>query len=144
MRKPAPQFLAEIKNGSIEISAKVAFKAFLQRFIGKRVFLIIKPVTKTRTINQNAYYWGGVLTPISEHTGHSVEDLHEMFKDEYIARQEITWRGIKRKIPASSKTKDTVEFSEYVDKIIVEASEMGIRILSPEEYYEQFNIDIKH
>ncbi len=143
MKKPAPQFLAEIRNGSIEISAKVAFKAYLQRFINKRVFLIIKPVTKIRTINQNAYYWGGVLTPISEHTGDSIEVLHELFKDMFIARQEVTWRGIRKKIPATTKTKDMVEFSEYVDKIIVEASQMGIIILSPEEYYQQFSVKIK-
>lgn len=141
MKTPPPQFLAEVEEGKIKVLAHLAYRAFLQKHVGKRVYLVIKPVTKTRTTNQNSYYWGGVLTPISDHTGYSVEDLHELFKGMFIGRQEITWRGVKHKIPPSSKIKDTKEFGEYIDKITVEATDLGVKILTPEEYYEQFNID---
>jgi len=144
MKKPSPQFLAEIEEGNVKLYNKIAFRAYIQKYVGKKVYLIVKPVNKIRTLNQNAYYWGGVLAPIADHTGYSPEDLHELFKEMFIGRQEVTWRGVKRKIPTTTTTKTTTEFSDYVNKIIVEAGEMGIVILSPDEYLQQFNIDIEH
>lgn len=139
MKKPIPQFRAEIKKGKIEIEQRVAFNAYLKKLIGKKIYLIVKPISKIRSLNQNNYYWGGVLTPISEHTGHSIEDLHELFKEMFLGRQEITWRGMKKNILTTTTSKNTSEFSEYTSKIISEVADMGIRIASPEEYYDNFS-----
>lgn len=91
---------------------------------------------ETRSNPQNRYYWGHVLPTISEHTGHSCEELHEIFKLKFnsvvahIGKDEI----IVGKSTASLKT---MEFEHYLSRIITWASmELGVIITNPEDKNE--------
>lgn len=66
----------------------------------------------TRSLDQNAYYWGVVLTLIAEHTGYETDELHELFKQRF---NPMTVLG--DTIGGSTKKLGTSGFSAYVERI---------------------------
>lgn len=48
------------------------------------VEIIIRPVKQKRSLPSNRYYWGVVLRLISEHTGHTQEEVHTEMKDMFL------------------------------------------------------------
>lgn len=129
---------------------------------GERFNLYICSKRKSRTLPQNRYYWGVVLHTISQDTGIDVEDLHEYFKHKYTMRtqfyisqdlMEVTADGVISKargeimgglheVSMSTKSMNTKEFGEYIDKIIRWASEQGMRIPQPNEIPEESLIEM--
>ena len=135
-------FHAEIKNGKRVVrGSKISFSDYVRATYkeGERIVLTIKKYRKARTDKQNLYYWGGVLDTIvqeiADTTGNDAETLHRTFKYMFLPKQRVMWRGIERKVVPSTTNLDVNEFSEYVNKVIAEAAQLGIVIQSPEEYY---------
>ena len=90
---------------------------------------------KGRSNQQNRYYWGAVLKAVSNHTGYSPDELHEFFKLKFnkehisIGKDEVT-------IGKSTSSLQTMEFEQYLSKIIMFASmELGVIIPNPDETY---------
>lgn len=106
--------------------------------IDPKMTVEIKQHKKTRTGLQNAYYFGVVLKTISEYTGNTVEELHEIFKDKFLPKMEFEGFGVKKEVPVSTTKLNTHEFADYVDNILMLVSEYGLYIPSPGEqgYYE--------
>ncbi|HAF28987.1 MAG TPA: hypothetical protein DCG75_08055 [Bacteroidales bacterium] len=79
------EITTSIQNGKIKRNAKTVIDAF-KSFEGKNVTLILKPFKNTRSIPQNAYYWG-VVIPIWQNIiktewveFYSKEEIHEFLK----------------------------------------------------------------
>src|SRR3990172_2997170 len=79
------EIITSIVNGKIKRNAKTVISAF-KSFEGKNLVLIFKPLRKTRSISQNAYYWG-VVIPIWQNIlqsewceFYSKEETHEFLK----------------------------------------------------------------
>ena len=79
------EIITSIVNGKIKRNAKTVISAF-KSFEGKNLILILKPLRKTRSISQNAYYWG-VVIPIWQNIlqsewgeFYSKEETHEFLK----------------------------------------------------------------
>src|SRR6476661_4392992 len=99
----------------------------------------IKP-NRNRSLNQNDYYWGTIITyclegfkdagwRISESQVH--EELKKMFLKEDVVN-ELT--GEVKTIQRDSKGLSTVEFNEYIEKIQQFAAEfLGVVIPDPGE-----------
>lgn len=84
--------------------------------------------------NQNGYYWAVVLPTISDFTGHTPEELHEIYKHRFASRKRYTMKdGSTVIIPKSTASMDTLEFTAYIDRICAEAAEMGCVVPSPEK-----------
>lgn len=126
------RFLGRVEGGKLIIKSQKALDTYLAQIPdGKDVFVTIKPVRRTRSLPQNAWYWGCVLPLISEHTGHSVEELHEIFKRLFLPPKYIEYRGKEIKLPSSTTATDTLEFATFVDRVRAEAANMGIVIPEP-------------
>jgi hypothetical protein len=70
-----------------------------------------------RSLQQNRYYFGVVLRTLSEHTGESVENLHEVLKFKFNPKV-ISFSGMEEtKVGGSTKDMTTEVFMEYIDKI---------------------------
>src|SRR5680860_984296 len=79
------EIITSIVNGKIKRNAKTVIDAF-KSFEGKNLTLILKPLRNTRSVNQNAYYWG-VVIPIWQNIFktewgefYSKEETHEFLK----------------------------------------------------------------
>jgi len=106
----------------------------------------IKPRKRTRSLDQNAYYFAAVVTPfrdwLRENYGDSqmsTDDAHEMLKVKTLGLTE-------KQIPNSdqtvtiiphSKTLTVEEFSEYIEKCAAWLAEFcNIIVLPSEDFYE--------
>ncbi len=114
---------------------------------------------KNRSMPQNRYYWGVVLFVISKETGINPEELHEYFKHRFALKTEfhveknmaVTQAGLLvlneislkvQELSRPTKLMSTKDFTEYLDRIIVWASEKGMYIPKPNEIPEEHLIEM--
>lgn len=92
---------------------------------------------KQRSGNQNRYYWGIVLKILSEHTGFTIDEIHEVLKVKFLR----AWKSLDTKngyIEAeyiqSTADLGTGEFEDYLTKIREWASiELSCWVPEPNE-----------
>lgn len=96
------------------------------------------PDKKNRSNSQNRYYWGCVLPLVSDHTGFTIEEAHEVLKYKFLKG----WKNIKNpkkeyievEYVRSTTSLDTKSFEEYMTKVREFASaDMGLYIPEPNE-----------
>lgn len=117
---------AHIKDMAISANNKKEWAEFLLANDGKEV--LIKRTTGTRSIPQNNYYFGVVLGEISKHTGHSVNELHSIFKRMFLPPVTVKYRDREIRMPGSTAKLNKSEMAEYLLRITAEAASMGITI----------------
>jgi hypothetical protein len=145
MALKVPKIIAEVVNGSLkfDLKQKDILRRWLNNLNGFKVELVIKKYRKKRTIPQNSYYWGIVLDLISEASGYTTEELHELFKRLYL-KKEIVIGGKVYEVSVSTKKLNTDQFEKYIEKIKRFAEiKLSLRIPNPNEidYEEEFIID---
>ena len=113
------------------------FKQFnLQKFIEKvkeinwEVVIMVKKYYKPRTINQNKYYWGWIITPMANYLWYEIEEMHEILKYKYLKDKTDDFEYIKR-----TRDLTTKEFTDYVEKVKDFASTLWIILQSADEYF---------
>ena len=90
-----------------------------------------------RSNNQNRYYWGIVLKRISEHTGFTIDETHEVLKAKFLR----AWKSLDTKkgyieVEYAKSTRDlnTKEFEDYMTQIREWASiDIGVWVPEPNE-----------
>lgn len=124
-----PRFIAKIEKGALTFNNPDAVSAYLRGFsVGQELDVVISKRSRPRSTPQNSWYWGGILPVISRETGHTIEELHEIFKRKFLQRKIVKYRDQNIAMPGSSAECTTMEFSEYIERIRAEAAEMGITI----------------
>ena len=106
--------------------------------LGKPWQVTIEPYRKKRTLSQNALMWKWiheVAHHVSEHTGHTEDEIHDFFKQQFLPPK-IVEIGGKVSTYRTTTTLKTKEMSEYMDKIYAWAtSELGLMLRLPEEMH---------
>ncbi len=127
-------------EGKLVLNERHTFIKLLQPLKGREIELVVKRRAKTRSGDQNAYYWGVVVHLVMEglnDLGHDVtqEDTHDFLKGQFNAREVVNEAtGEVVKVPRSTTELSTAEFSEYVERISKWAGEwLGISIPLPNE-----------
>lgn len=105
----------------------------------------LKPRKRTRTLDQNKYYWSAVVQPFTEWLHENWGDVlldkeqaHEMLKVKILGltEKQLPSGEIVTVIP-HSRTLKTDEFWQYVEKCSQWLEEFtGIIVLSPDQFYE--------
>lgn len=108
--------------------------------------LTLKPRARTRSLDQNSYYWVAVVEPFTqwlrEVYGDSRIDkdqAHEMLKAKIlgITKKEIPGSGEDLMLLPRSKTLTVEEFSEYIEKCAAWLAEFcEIIVIPSENFYE--------
>lgn len=91
------------------------------------VTVLVERKRTSRSKEQLAYYWAVVLPEIAHHTGHDVDDLHEIFKSKYLRKKRF-WRGNDLTTVSSTTVLTLHEMSNFISLVIAEANEMEIEI----------------
>ena len=90
---------------------------------------------KPRSSNQSRYYFGQVVAPIAEHTGHSALEIHEILKQMFIPKEVLKISGVEYTVARSTTDLTTVEMEQYLALIRAWAGiELGVSIMLPNEY----------
>lgn len=127
------KFHAEIKAHSIKFKNEGYIRQMLSKWEGKKVEVSINGEFNKRSINQNKYYWL-VLELIGRDTGNLPEDLHRLFKSQFLKKKQVSFKGKAYNMPVSTTELSKGEFVEYMMKIGAEVAELGIVLPSPEDY----------
>ena len=96
----------------------------------------IKQYRRKRSLDQNAFMWGVPLKILSEHTGHSPDDMREYLLGEWSGWQEyeIEGRTFTKPVKNSTSQLTTLEFTKFLEWIEMwSAHKLGISIPRPNE-----------
>lgn len=114
---------AQVKGGKLFIRNRRGFdQQIAQLREGWEVEVAVTRRRATRSLPQNAYYWGVVVELIAEHTGYTPDEIHDICKAMFIPKRlavqdgngEIVGEYV---IGGSTRTLNKVQFGEYVEAI---------------------------
>lgn len=113
--------VAQTKKGKLFIENR---RVFDQQVAGLderwTLEVTVKRLRATRSVRQNRYWWGVCVQLVSEHTGYTPEEIHEIAKQMFIPKKLAVSDGngeIKGEfvVGGSTRTMNTAEFSEFVE-----------------------------
>jgi len=114
------RFNAKITDRTLKFINPEYLKNFLREMSeGQFLIIDIEKRKNIRSLSQNSLYWGYILPTIADYTGYTSEELHSVFKRQFLPRKYITLAN-KRKLVDPTTTKlTTKDFTEYIEKIMV-------------------------
>jgi len=128
-----------IKEGKLHIINRNIFDNDIARMDGKSVEIVIQPKKKTRSNQQNRFYWSVVVALIKEgfvNMGHedvTAEDVHSFLKSRFLSKEIVNNdTGEIVNIPTGTSNLSTTDFMTFIDKCMKFASEyLGVVIPEP-------------
>ena len=94
--------------------------------------LLLDKVKRRRTVDQNRLMWLW-LSCISEETGNTPQELHDIYCSKFLART-ADFRGETIWVVSGTSGLTTSEFSAFLDRIQAHAaSELGITLPNPDD-----------
>ena len=90
---------------------------------------------KSRSVSQNRLMWMW-LNIISQETGNDADDLHELLKIKFLGTEKKVFLGTDIERAKSTTKLNTIEFTNYLDKIETLANSIGITLPHPEIIYK--------
>ncbi len=131
MQKHDRIFFGKIEQGKLKLRDKARFDMLCSLLDGREIKVELSEAKKTRSNQQNRWYWGVIIPMIAEHQGCEVweyEQVHFELKRLILGVQK---KG-KLEIVKSSAKMDTLEFTEYVETVRRWAvKELGVVIPDP-------------
>ena len=124
-----------IVDGRLVLDNPRWFKGMIQLHDDCKVMVVVERRKKSKSKEQLGYLWGVVYPLITEHTGHTPEELHEIFKSKFLRRR-MLWRGTDITTVNGTQGLSTGEMAEFTSKVILEANELGIAIPEPDKLYQ--------
>lgn len=128
----APIFPGVVRDGRLHADAPEKVSAHLATLEGLRVGFKVEDL---RSLDAHRYLFGVVYAAISDHTGHSVEALHEFFKRKFLSRTAVritdpeTGEFEEVEVVESSTIQGRRAFWEFTDRVKLFAAEfMGLEI----------------
>jgi len=134
------------ESGTMKLFNRAALTDWLNKHPNKQVVLTIKVNHKRRSNPQNGYYWAVVVQMVMDAMNaygndFTPDEIHETLKAKFNFREVETMPDNFTEVPVSTARLNTVEFSQYIEKIQRYAAVMlNINIPSPNE---QMTIDFK-
>lgn len=138
MTKITPRFKATNKNGAIIFQDSETVRQYV-RTLQEEIAVVISNyrIPAKRSNPQNRYYFGVVLPVISDYTGYSIEEIHDLLKQKFLLEDYILHlkEGQEEiRIPKSTTKLTTVEFEAYLSEIREWASkDLSVYVPLPNE-----------
>lgn len=99
---------------------------------------------KRRTLPQNALMWMWFAC-ISQETGQSVDDIHDTYCAMFLTRTAVNAHGDEVRLYRGTSKLNTDEMTDFMNRVQLDAAEMGIRLPRPEdEYYQEFENEYRN
>jgi len=132
------KYKGTIKSGKLVLQDEDIWEMNLQALEGQNIEITISKQKSNRSIQQNRYLWGGCYKLISEYTGYTIEEVHELCKSMFLKKHLdiVTKDKIERyTVIGSTAILDKVTFGEYVNNVRDWASiKLGLFIPDPGEF----------
>lgn len=143
----ALEFVCPVVQGRLPEREGRHFDEALRALNGKRVVVSVAEVKKTRSSQQNRYYWSCVVKLITDafrDAGNMVnaDDVHDFLKAEVgkLSQVLVTVEGEVFRGPGSTAKLTTTEFSNYIEAVKAWAADrLDLKIPSPDEAVSSIN-----
>jgi hypothetical protein len=138
-------FIAHVEDGRLKIGLR-AIELMRHALAGWRRCDVVVTIEKrhaTRSLQANRYYFGVALKLLSEHTGYTVDELHEWAKAKFIPKHLalLDKNGEVRDdlvIGGTTTRLNRVEFYEYIEALRkFAAEELGVVIPDPDPNWRE-------
>lgn len=111
-----------IAGGKLEIRNRAGLSQALRGMRDGEVLIRIERLRATRSTKQNAYYWGVIVQLLSDLTGFTPDEMHDILKAKFIPKRFAVADGngeIRDELVIGGSTAilNTVEFGEYCEAI---------------------------
>lgn len=94
----------------------------------------LKKNKASRSLASNRYYWGVVLAYLSEETGFTKDEAHQIMQRTFLKYVKDVPDGTSETFVRSTTSLNTVEMNDYIEQIrIFAVSELGTYIPEPSE-----------
>lgn len=126
------------EEGKLHIRNRSAFQGALRELRGKEVFLELRRARATRSLAMNRYYWAVCIELVSNHTGYSPDEVHEIVKQMFLPKKLAVCDGngeLKGEFVIGGTTTklNTLEFGEFIERFRQWAAEdLGVVIPDPD------------
>lgn len=129
-----------IYGGRLNLRNRKALAKRLASWKDGEVTVRIERAHATRSLPQNAWYWGCILALLSEHTGYTVDEMHDVCKAKFIPKRlalqdgngEIQGEYV---IGGTTTRLNKIQFGEYCEAIRSwAAQDLGCVIPDPHEW----------
>ena len=132
-----------VRRGRLTFHGLQRLEQFVRTLGDGPIQMLLRQPQATRSFEAQKYYFGVVLKLLSEHTGHSVDELHEWAKARFIPRYvSICDRnGVVKDdlvVGGTTTTLTTAQFFEYVEEIRkFAAEELDVAIPDPDPNWRE-------
>ena len=131
------EHIVTVKSGQITLKLP-------EYFDGKKVLVTVEPAPKRRTLKANRRYFGALVRYLSEHTGHTVEELHEDLKVTLNPKEATDLKtGEVKTVGGSTRIMTSPEFADYTLKVSELCEFLGVKIPTVEEYWNSLEYEPK-
>ena len=133
-----------ITSGKLHLHSRQHFIEELRQMDGQDVQVTVKR-SRTRSSQQNRYYWGGVIPVVAAGLRElgvrmTAEQTHDLLKYKFLKIEYVTDDGEVIQSFGSTKHLDTADFNHFIEQVQQWAAEyLGIQIPDPNE---QTNFDL--
>ena len=93
--------------------------------------VIVQPFNKKRSLRQNKTLWN-LYKPLADYTGHTEEELHEIFKAACIGYDIFTFNGEKFLKPKSSTRLTVKGMTKMLEKIMLVGAFLEVQLPIPD------------
>lgn len=132
--------LAQVKDGRLFIRDRRRFDDTVSRLNPDwQLEVTVKRMRATRSLLQNAYYWGVVVQMLSEHTGYTPDEVHDLLKMQFIPKKLAVCDGNgivhgEYVLGGSTRKMNTIAFGDYLEAIRQWAAEtLDVVIPDPDQ-----------
>ena len=127
------------KNGQIPKAASEAIRNELLLLAGKKVTIYVEKFKKKRSNEQNSFYWSVPVKMISEYTGYTNEEVHELLKSKFLGIKKIKIGGDEIERGNTTTNLTTTEYMAYIEDVQRWASEtLNLYIPDPSEIDKEY------
>ena len=131
---------ASIKQGKLGVRNRAALEQWASSERDGEYTVTVERLHAIRSLESNALYWAGYVTPLSEHTGYTRDEMHAYLKARFMPTQKRRRKTLllhnqhgeiidEYEIDLSTTTTlNKLEFSDYLRDIGIFAGELGVEV----------------
>lgn len=133
--------LAQIRNRRLYLQDRKRFDDLVGQLDDRYDYeLTVRRLYANRSQQQNKFYWAVVVELLSEHTGYTADETHEILKMQFIPKRlaladdngDVKGEFV---IGGSTRKMSTSDFGKYIESIREwAAAELGVIIPDPDGY----------
>lgn len=113
---------AQVEEGKLVFHRPEVVNAYLQKYEGKVLEVIIRPPSKAKTLNQLAYLHGVVFVCISQDTGYTVEEIKGLLKSHFLTAYATKKDGQEFPYVRSLADLTVSEMAEFIEDCVMLAA----------------------